>query len=136
MQVGFCLLENGAIRKKNIYHQNFMNIASTTIEVLVWWLWGFGLAFGYKEDINNGFAGNNPAMYATSSFHTEKTNLYPVWIFQFAFCGTATTIISGGICERTTLWAFFFVAVFNTGFVYPIVAYWTWGGGWLMERGY
>jgi ammonia channel protein AmtB len=70
MQLGFCYLENGAIRKKNSYHQNFMNITSTTIEVLVWWLWGFGLAYGFKEEMNTGFAGSNSAMYAASSFQT------------------------------------------------------------------
>lgn len=27
-------------------------------------------------------------------------------------------------------------AIVNTGFIYPIVAYWVWGGGWLMARGF
>lgn len=32
--------------------------------------------------------------------------------------------------------SFLIVAVLNTGLIYPVVAYWTWGGGWLMARGY
>lgn len=65
-----------------------------------------------------------------------EADQWPVWIFQFAFCGTATTIISGGICERGTLISFLIVSIINTGFIYPIVAYWSWGGGWLQVRGY
>ena len=109
---------------------------STSIEVCVWWLWGYGLAFGYNKDNDTGFAGGNPNAYATSGYDFIETNQYPNWIFQFAFCGTATTIISGGICERATLLSFLIVAMCNTGLVYPIVAYWTWGGGWLQQRGY
>lgn len=49
MQLGFAFLENGAIRKKNSYQQNFMNVVSTALEVIVWWLWGFGLAYGFTK---------------------------------------------------------------------------------------
>jgi Amt family ammonium transporter len=32
--------------------------------------------------------------------------------------------------------SFIICAIINTGLIYPIVAYWVWGGGWLMARGF
>jgi Amt family ammonium transporter len=131
MQLGFAFLENGLIRKKNSHHQNFMNVASTAIEVIIRWLWGYGLAYGYDKQNDSGFGESLAPAYATSHFETIEVNQYPIWIFQFAFCGTATTIISGRVCERATMVSFLICAVINTGFIYPIVAYWVWCGGWL-----
>ena len=74
MQLGFAFLENGAIRKKNSYQQNFMNVVSTALEVIVWWLWGFGLAYGFNKENDTGFAGSDPAAYAASNFGSIQTN--------------------------------------------------------------
>lgn len=131
MQLGFAFLENGLVRKKNSHFQNYMNIGSTALEVIVWWLWGYGLAYGFDKNNDSGFAGSLASAYATSNFESIEMNQYPTWIFQFSFCGTATTIISGGLCERSTMISFLICAVLNTGFIYPIVVYWVWGGGWL-----
>ena len=46
MQIGNAFLVNGFVRKKNTITQNFMNISSMAVEIIVWWLWGYGLAFG------------------------------------------------------------------------------------------
>jgi len=43
-----------------------MNILSTAVEVIIWWLWGFGLAYGYKKEVDTGFAGSNSAYYGAS----------------------------------------------------------------------
>ena len=59
-----------------------------------------------------------------------------MWIFQYAFLGIARTVISGGFCERATVISFLITTALNAGLVYPIIAYWTWSGGWLMKRGY
>jgi Amt family ammonium transporter len=34
------------------------------------------------------------------------------------------------------MYAYVFFALFLTGFVYPVVVAWTWGGGWLTDFGY
>ena len=81
MQLGFAFLENGLIRKKNSHHQNFMNVASTAIEVIIWWLWGYGLAYGYDKNNDTGFAGSLAPAYSTSHFETIEANQYPNWIF-------------------------------------------------------
>ena len=74
MQLGFSFLENGLTRKKNSYHINLMNVASTSFEVIVWWLWGYGLAYGYNKTNDTGMAGGLGAAYATSNFGSIETN--------------------------------------------------------------
>lgn len=74
MQLGFTSLENGLIRRKNSYHQNFMNVGSTCFEVIVWWLWDYGLAYDYDKTNDTGMAGGLGAAYATSNFGRIETN--------------------------------------------------------------
>jgi Amt family ammonium transporter len=74
MQLGFSFLENGLTRKKNSYHINLMNVASTSFEVIVWWLWGYGLAYGYNKTNDTGMAGGLGAAYATSKFGSIEIN--------------------------------------------------------------
>ena len=53
-----------------------------------------------------------------------------------AFVATACSIVSGALAERIKIWPFFLFCAVLTGFIYPIVGAWTWGGGWLSELGF
>lgn len=46
------------------------------------------------------------------------------------------TIVSGSLAERVNMFAYVCFALILTGFVYPVVVAWTWGGGWLTDYGY
>lgn len=52
-------------------------------------------------------------------------------MFQLAFAGIALTIAFGGFAERAKLSAYLLFAVLFSAFVYPVVAHWIWGDGWL-----
>ena len=49
----------------------------------------------------------------------------------YTFCSTAATIVSGGLAERVTTEVYAYVSVLMSSIVYPVVAGWVWGGGWL-----
>lgn len=53
MQAGFSLLEAGTVRFKNYQNVLLKNIMDACIGGMVWWAWGYGLAYGE----GNGFIG-------------------------------------------------------------------------------
>jgi Amt family ammonium transporter len=55
------------------------------------------------------------------------------WFFQLVFAGTAATIVSGGMAERTKFSSYIIVSIIVTAIIYPIFGHWTWGGGWLTK---
>ena len=52
MQLGFALLENGLVRPKNSKNILIKNVFDCAISGLVFWLVGFGLAFGLADAAN------------------------------------------------------------------------------------
>ena len=44
--------------------------------------------------------------------------------------------MSGSLAERTQLPAYFLFSTLMTGFIYPVVVAWTWGGGYLAYNGF
>ena len=45
-------------------------------------------------------------------------------------------IVFGAMLDRTKFIGYIIFAIFFTGLIYPIVAHWTWGGGWLLQDGF
>merc|ERR1719506_3083164 len=58
------------------------------------------------------------------------------WFFQWAFCVTAATIVSGGVAERLQLGGYLLFTSWMTAIIYPTVGAMTWGGGFLYDMGY
>jgi Amt family ammonium transporter len=126
MQAGFCLLETGSVRPKNINNSLIKNLIDCAIGAIVYYLIGYGLAYG---DVDGEFAGHK----FFGGEDLDKDNGYNSWMFQFAFASTSATIVSGAVAERINLVAYMiYSAVFNS-FVYPIISAWVWGGGWLYK---
>jgi Amt family ammonium transporter len=52
------------------------------------------------------------------------------------FVATAASVVSGALAERVRFWPFLLFVVVLTGFIYPVIGHWTWGGGWLSALGF
>lgn len=124
MHLGFSMLEAGCVSKRNVQNILLKNIMNACIGTLVWFCIGYGVAYGGNDD--NEFIG----MASYWGGWDDSANID--WFFQWAFCVTASTIVSGAVAERMKLAAFFIACVVITGFIYPIVVHWVWDGeGWL-----
>jgi Amt family ammonium transporter len=146
MNAGFGLLESGLCRSKNavmIMSKNFMVFAIST---LAYWAVGFGLMFadGGWIGMAGGFflygADNSPLTGDAyrgifSALSWTGVPLEAKFFFQLVFCGTAATIVSGAVNERTKYGAFLVFSAMLTGIIYPIIGHWIWGGGFLAQAG-
>merc|ERR1719204_1201986 len=119
MQLGFANLEAGSVSRRNVQNILFKNIMDACLGSVVWFCLGYGIAWG-----NGNFIGTN--QFCTVGYgHTTD------WFFQWAFCVTASTIVSGAVAERMKLEAYFIYTFIITAFIYPVVVHWIWHGeGW------
>ncbi|MBM7571221.1 ammonium transporter [Aquibacillus albus] len=131
MQGGFILLEAGSTRMKNAGHIAGKTIFTISIGSLVFWAVGWGFIYGE----GNGFIGMSDFFYGDSSFAGEGLAPAVDFMFQMVFALIALTIAFGGFAERAKLSAYVVFAVLFSALVYPVVAHWIWGGGWLADHG-
>ncbi|WP_243292820.1 ammonium transporter [Bacillus sp. FJAT-47783] len=131
MMGGFILLETGSTRMKNAGHIAGKTILTFALSSLVFWAVGYGLIFGE----GNAFVGLADFFY--SGYDIEGLGLSGAvfFLFQLAFAGISLTIAFGGFAERAKLSSYLFFSVPFSVLVYPIIAHWIWGGGWLAEHG-
>ncbi|PLR79284.1 ammonium transporter [Bacillus sp. V3-13] len=129
---GFILLEAGSTRMKNAGHIAGKTIFTFGLASIVFWAVGFGFIFG---DNANFLVGLSHFFY--SGYEIEGMNLSSAvfFLFQLAFAGIAITIALGGFAERAKLSVYLVFTILFSALVYPVVAHWIWGGGWLAEHG-
>lgn len=139
MQAGFAMLEIGLSRMKNAGAVAGKILINLSISFLMFWAVGFSFAFAD----GNGFAGaggwfldlsNYSETFSSLSF--SNTPLEAQFFFQTVFVAVSLAIVFGTMLDRTKFAAYVIFGVIFTGLIYPIVAHWTWGGGWLLEDGF
>ncbi|TBL81320.1 ammonium transporter [Paenibacillus thalictri] len=142
MQAGFALLEAGSTRMKNAGHVAGKTVLTFGLCAIAFWAIGFGLAFG--DDGGNGFLGttgffvDGSEEQAKAAFGALSGSDVPIsikFLFQLAFAGVSLAIAWGGFAERGKLPVYFIFGILFTVLIYPIVAHWVWGGGWLAKLG-
>ena len=140
MQAGFATLEAGFCRTKNAGHIAWKNLVNLAISALVFWAVGFAIAFG----TGSGFAGSSGWFMSVAPdqvndvFASLSISGIPIstkYLFEFAFAAVSLAIVYGALLERTKMVVYFVFAVAFTGFIYPVVGHWIWGGGWLAQLG-
>ncbi|MGG3562286.1 ammonium transporter [Neobacillus rhizosphaerae] len=128
---GFILLETGSTRMKNAGHIAGKTILTFGISSIVFWAVGFGLIFGKGNPI----IGFSDFLYSGYDMDSLSLSGSVFFLFQLAFAGISLTIAFGGFAERAKLSAYLVFAVLFSVIVYPPIAHWIWGGGWLAEHG-
>jgi ammonium transporter, Amt family len=141
MQAGFAFLEAGLTRMKNVGHVAAKNVLIFAICSLVYYLVGYGMAFG---DGGNGFVGGSgfaPSvddLLAIGEAPFSWFSTIPAgagYLFQVVFAGVSLAIVWGAMAERAKLWVYFAFGVVFT-LIYSVTSHWIWhSGGWLFGKG-
>jgi Amt family ammonium transporter len=141
MQAGFAFLEAGLTRMKNAGHIAAKNVLLFGIASIVYYVVGYGIAFG---DDGNGLVGGSgffpsvDALLAIGEAPFSWFGTIPAgagYLFQVAFAGVSLAIVWGAMAERTKLWVYFAFGVVFT-LIYSVVSHWIWSpDGWLFARG-
>ena len=139
MQAGFAMLEVGLSRMKNAGAVMGKILINLSISFLMFWAIGFSFAFGTGNDfigssgwfMDNGDPANDYASLAYSATNFEVT-----FFFQAVFAAISLAIVFGAMLDRTKFIGYIIFAIAFVGFIYPTVAHWTWGGGWLLQDGF
>jgi Amt family ammonium transporter len=140
MQAGFAFLEAGLTRMKNAGHIAGKNVLIFAVCSLVYWVVGFGLAFGGGNALvgTDGFVPSVNELISVGQKPFDWFSEIPGaagYLFEVVFAGVSLAIVWGAMAERAKLWVYF---VFGAAFtlVYSITSHWIWSPhGWLFHRG-
>lgn len=133
MQAGFLLIESGSVRSKNTINVTHKNIADIIISGCAFLLVGAPIMFGvfvFSLSGNTGSGLSDPG---------SQLQL----LYQFAFCATAATIVSGAVAERMSFNAYLMLAAAMGLLIYPLFGSLVWGSAfidthlsWLSNQGF
>lgn len=128
---GFILLETGATRMKNAGHIAGKTLLGFAMASLMFWAIGYGVAFGK----GNPLFGFTNFFYSGYEIKGLSLSGAVYFLFQLAFAGISLTVAFGGFAERAKFSAYLIFAVLFSVIIYPPIAHWIWGGGWLASHG-
>mgnify|MGYP001435261238 CR=1 FL=1 len=125
----------GLVRSKNTLNTFMMSVAALGVATISWVLVGYSLAF----DEGNGFIGGlRYAGLQNIGFEPHAGTAIPELLFvmfQASFCIITAALVSGAVVERMSFKSFLVFVLVWSVLVYPVLAHWVWGGGWLQQHG-
>ena len=134
MTPGLAFFYGGMVRRKSVLNMMMMSFVTIGIVSVLWVVFGYNLAFGYKADSPwyGGF-GLSSLGGSVNEF-TNNGGTYPIPVlvfaaFQLMFAIITPALISGAIADRAkfSAWAIF-VAIWSTIVYFP-VAHWVFDFG-------
>ena len=134
MTPGLAFFYGGMVRAKSVLNMMMMSMITIGIVSVLWVIYGFELAFGYKA--NSPWYGNISfsGLGGVVNDFTNNGGIYPIPVlvfaaFQLMFAIITPALNSGAIADRTkfTAWAVF-VAIWSTLVYFP-VAHWVFAFG-------
>ncbi|MFC1465750.1 MAG: ammonium transporter [Candidatus Brachytrichaceae bacterium NZ_4S206] len=132
MQAGFALVEAGLTRAKNASNIMMKNVMDFVMGSLGYWAIGYGLMFGA---VSSGLFGTSNFFLGATGDDIGNVPMLAFWLFQLVFAGTAATIVSGAMAERTKFSGYLIYSIVISALIYPIFGHWVWGTGWLWTLG-
>ncbi len=146
MQAGFALVETGFTQAKNAAHVVSTNFAIFGLGFIGFYLVGFSFsfggfsysAFGMDAPVGSALIGSGDWIFFwKGGWALTGDAVTPAaigfFLYMVAFMDTVATIPTGSMAERWK-WSSFVVWGFFCGAIYyPVIAAWTWGGGWLAK---
>jgi len=132
---GLALFYGGLDRAKSILNTIFMVLTAFGITAITWFVVGYSIAYG--TDIG-GFIGNPLDYLLGKGIHGLTSSGYPMSVdvlFQLTFAAITVAIIAGALVGRMKLSAWLLFAFLWSILVYPVIAHWVWGGGFLSNEG-
>lgn len=127
----------GMVGPKAVINTMLLSFASLAVGSIVWSVIGYSLAFG-PPGVTNVLGDMHWGAFDSGDQLREGTNVseHTFFVFQLAFNTITIAVISGGVVQRITLWAFCLFSVFWTILVYCPLAHWIfYDGGWLAQWG-
>ena len=134
MQAGFAMVEAGFTRAKNAGNIIMKNLMVFCIGTVMWFLIGYSLMLATDTNGNDILGIIGTPGFGVFTNYSEFS--YSGFLFNLVFCATTATIVSGAMAERTKFISYCIYSAVISGFIYPIEAHWTWGGGFLAEMGF
>ncbi len=141
MQAGFAFLEIGFSRGKNVGAVVAKILTNFSISSIVWWMVGFAIAFGGSAKLagDSGFFvgfGDDVGGLAGDLYGPQFGGGTAAFLFfQFVFCAVSLAIVWGTTLERIKFIAYPIYAIVFSAVIYPLIAHWIFGGGWLATFG-
>ncbi|MFT4049780.1 MAG: ammonium transporter [Solirubrobacterales bacterium] len=144
MQAGFAFLEIGFSRGKNVGTVVAKILTNMAIAGLFYWIIGYSLSFsngtaetapGFSGNFDNLFLSNIGVGGMQTASDDAVYSEWSFWIFQYAFLAVSLAIVWGTTLERIKFSTYIIYGAIFSAFIYPIVAHWSWGGGWLAQQG-
>ena len=146
MQAGFALVETGFCRAKHAAHVVATNFAVFGLGFVGFFFVGFALAFGgfsysafgMDAPVGEALLGSGDWVFLwKGGWALTGDAITPAvlgfFLYMVAFMDTTATIPTGSMAERWKWGSFCGWGVFCGAIYYPVIAAWTWGGGWLAK---
>jgi Amt family ammonium transporter len=131
---GVALFYCGMVRKKNVLTATMQVFATCCVATLVWMVVGYSLAFSgdgaWVGDLGRFFLAD---MTVESLSGTIPETVF--MMFQMTFAIITAALITGAFADRMKFSALLWFMTLWSIFVYPVIAHWVWGGGWVAGVG-
>lgn len=152
MTPGLAFFYGGLVRSRNVLNTMMMSLVLMAIVGVTWIFWGYSLAFSVtKETLTEAgwaqgleqFVGNlNWAFLNNVAFDAPDPIGYAgtiphqgFMVYQMMFAIITPALISGAIVERMRFKAYFWFVILWSTLIYPLLAHWVWGRGFLAALG-